>query len=140
MFWTWFFFQIYIYFKKLFFWIFALCFLIIWFIIYRQSDNWNINFSIYYLLNVELVACVVLWIGRWCSKHLKEILKVISQSNFISQLIKGKSRDLQKLLKCFSWITTSMSDLLLLSGVLCIIFTIFTIQTSWFHTTIVTIF
>ena len=41
---------------------------------------------------------------------------------YVSLLIKGKSRDLQKLLKYFTQTATSVSNLLLLSGVLPIIF------------------
>lgn len=46
-----------------------------------------------------------------------------TESSFISQLIKVKSRDLQKLLKkCFNGTTISLSNVLLSVGVLLIIF------------------
>ena len=47
------------------------------------------------------------------------------KSSSISQLIKGESRDLQKLLKYFNGTTTSASDILLSFGVLLIIFVLY---------------
>ena len=44
---------------------------------------------------------------------------------FISQLIKGKSRDLQKLIESVNGTTTSVSHVLILAGVLRIIFVLY---------------
>ena len=51
------------------------------------------------------------------------------KSSSISKLIEVRSRDLQKLLKYFNGTTTSVSDVLLLAGVLPIIFVL--IQTIY---------
>ena len=48
-----------------------------------------------------------------------------NKSSSISQLIKGKSRYLQKLLKYYNGTTTSVSNVLLLAGVLPIIFALY---------------
>ena len=47
------------------------------------------------------------------------------KSSSISKLINGKSRDLQKLFKCFNGTATSAFNLLSLSGVLPVIFVLY---------------
>ena len=47
------------------------------------------------------------------------------KSSYVSQLINGKSRDLQKLLKYFTGLTTSVSNKLFLFGVLPINFVLY---------------
>ena len=46
---------------------------------------------------------------------ISEIMQPSSKSKSVSQLIKGKSRDFQKLLKYFNWTATFVSTVLLLS-------------------------
>ena len=66
-------------------------------------------------LSIRLAATSVLF-------NILEITQFLDKDKWssISQLIKGKSRDLQKLLKYFNGTATSVSNVLLLVGVLSI--------------------
>ena len=86
---------------------------------------------------VALVVCITgtYWTGRLASE-LRVILGITDisdiihsfdngKSSSISQLINGKSRDFQKLLKYFNGATTFASNMLLLFGVLLINFVLY---------------
>ena len=87
----------------------------------------------HYLFEMLLLLFVLLLLTGGLVSGLAGIVSVIDNSNFIhsfdhdkssstSELINGKSKNLQKLLKYFNGTTNSMSNVLLLSGVLPIIF------------------
>ena len=97
-------------------------------IIYKQGSNLSIKFSIIYLKCFRSCLCfchsrnrwIIIWISRYCMQYLDN-----DKSSSISKLINDKSRDLQKLFKCFNGTTTSAFNLLSLSGVLPVIFVLY---------------
>ena len=93
-------FQIYICSKKM---------LKICIIIYKQSNNWNLKFSIIYLKCWS--SC--LYCCHWISSGVIDITHSFDhdKSSSISLIIHGKSRNLQKLLKYLNGTILSFSGL-----------------------------
>ena len=104
-------------------------------IICRQINNWSIKFSIIYLKCFSSCWYDCHWLNKWisiwiscycrCYWYLWYHTFLLPWSNFISQLIYGKSRNLLKLFKYFNGTTTSVSYVLLSSGILPIIFVLY---------------
>ena len=69
---------------------------------------------------VVSVACLGLSLPTGAVLNIYDIRQYFGhlKSSSVSQLIKGKSRDLQKLLKYFNGATTAVFYILLLAGVL----------------------
>ena len=85
--------------------------------IYRQSNNWNVKFSIIYLKCCSSCLCCCHWIISAHFRSYEYIQDIIhpfahDKSSSISQIINGKSRNLQKLLKYFIGKTTSVFNIL----------------------------
>ena len=104
----------------------------------KTGTFWQSKHSLtLFIWNVALVVCIagISWTGGLTS-GLPGTVCVIDTSDIIHyfdhdkwssilQLIKGKSRDLQKLLKYLNGRTTSASNILLSSGVLPINFVLY---------------
>ena len=103
-------------------------------IVYRKLDSRDIKSSV---INVALFVSVAATaeVSRFASRlfatasalNITDILPFLdnNKSSSTSQLIKGKSRVLKKLLKCFNGITTSLFNELLFTGVHPIIFVMY---------------
>ena len=102
-------------------------------IVYRRHDCRDIKFSVIYLKCCSICFCCfsATGLGRLATTaavlDISEIIHSFEyyESSSISQLIKGKSRNLQKLLKYFNGTTGSVSNVLLLLGMPPIIFILY---------------
>ena len=123
-------FQIYIYSKKLFFFMFSKTLMLL----LIDKVTTGTYFLAQFIWNVALAAHVASLVGLGRSTATAAVIDILDimqcldhdKSSSISQLIISKPRDLQKLLKYFNGTTTSVYNVSLSACVLSIIFVLYT--------------